>query len=149
MKDTTWDVRARTNGDGSSTVYARKHTFQVGAPLHFDTEYEHVTAVEYLLGAMGADLVGGLKLLARRQGLQVDDIEVTLSAKLNNPLTYLGVIGEEGHPGLNRVTATIYVNSVESEERLRLAWEETLKRSPLVNTLRPVVDLDLTLKVVL
>ena len=149
MEETKWTVRVGTGGDGPSTVYVRRSQFDVGDPLHFDPEYEHVTAIEYLLGAIGGDLVGGLKRLLRRQGLQVDDVEAVLTGKLNNPLTYLGVIGEEGHPGVDRVAATVYVSSAESEERIRQAWEEALKRSPLVNTLRSAVRLDLTLQMVL
>lgn len=148
MEETRWTVRVRGDSTSQSTIYARKGQFQAGDPLHFDPEYEHVTALEYLLGAIGADLVGGLKVLARRQRLQVDDVEAVVSGRLNNALTYLGVVGEDGHPGLEQVSVTVYASSLEPEERIHHAWEEMLKRSPIVNTLRPTVRLDLDLKVV-
>ena len=149
MDEHRWTLRVRAADQGPSTVYARHDQFQVGAPLSFDPEYPHVTALEHLLAALGADLVGGLQATARRQRLQISNIEAVVSGKLNNPLTYLGVVGEEGHPGLEQVTVTVYVNSLEPEERVRQAWEEMLKRSPLVHTLKSVVKLDLAVKLVI
>ncbi len=103
MDETKWTLRVRGAGKGPSTVYVRHSQFQAGDPLSFDPEYDYVTALEYLLGAIGADLVGGLQVIARRQRVQVNDIEAVVSGKLNNPLTYLGVVGEEGHPGLEHM----------------------------------------------
>ncbi|MSQ32833.1 MAG: OsmC family peroxiredoxin [Dehalococcoidia bacterium] len=149
MEETRWTLRVRAGSKGPSTIYVRRRQFQAGEPLHFDPEYAHATAVEYLLAAIGADLVGGLQVIARRQSLQMNQVEAVVSGKLNNPLTYLGVVGEEGHPGLEQVAVTVYVSSAESEARIRQAWDEMLKRSPLVNTLKPTVRLDLTVKLVI
>jgi len=148
MQETSWTVRVLAGSNkGPSTVYARKGQFQAGDPLHFDPEYEHITALEYLLGAIGADLVGGLKVLARRRHLQIDNVEAVVSGRLHNPLTYLGVVGEEGRPALERVVATVYVASPEPQDQLRHAWGEALTRSPIVNTLRSSIALDLELQV--
>ena len=149
MDETRWTVRVRAAGKGPNEIYVRQHRFQAGEPLHFDAKYEHTTALEHLLGAIGADLVGGLQVVARRRRLQVNDVEATVSGKLNNPLTYLGVVGEVGHPGLEQVAATVFVSTQESEERVRHAWEEMLRRSPIVHTLSPAVKLDLDMRLVI
>ena len=149
MDETRWTIRVRTAGKDLNTIYVRQHRLQVGQPLHFDDKYEHSTALEYLLGALGADLVGGLQVIAGRRRLQVNDVEAVVSGKLNNPLTYLGVVGEKGHPGLEQVNVTVFVSSPEPEETVLLAWEEMLRRSPIVNTLKSSVQLDLDVKLVL
>lgn len=127
----------------------RKHQFTVGVPLQFDPEYPHITALEYALGALAADIVGGLQVISHRRRLKLDNVEAVLSGELNNPLTYLGVVGETGHPGLERVNVTVYVSSTGSEEEIGLIWEEMLQKSPLVNTLKRAVKLDLVMKVVI
>ena len=146
MDETRWTLRVRAADKGANSIYVRQHRLQAGEPLHFDERYEHPTALEYLLSAIGSDLVGGLQVIARKQRLPVNDIEAVVSGKLNNPLTYLGVVGEVGHPGLEQVSATVFVSSPESEARVRRAWNEMLKRSPIVHTLKPTVELDLEMK---
>jgi len=149
MYETRWTLRVRASGKDLNTIYVRQHRFEAGQPLHFDEEYEYTTALEYLLAAIGADLVGGLQVIAEKRRLQLNDVEAVVSGKLNNPLTYLGVVGEEGHPGLEQVDVTVFVSSAEPEEKVRQAWEEMLRRSPIVHTLKSAVRLDLDIKFVL
>ena len=104
-----WGVRVRAIAAGGTTAYARSHAFEVGAALPFDVEGSRVTALEYLLGALGGDLIGGFRTLARQRRLAIDEIEATVDATLDNPLTHLGVVGEEGHPGLERVAIRVHV----------------------------------------
>ena len=147
MEEIRWNVRIRGSGKDPATVYVRRHQFEVGAPVQFDDRYDHVTALEYVLGALGADITNGLQSLARRQRIQIDAIEATVSGELNNALTYLDVVGEKGHPGLEVVSIKVYVSSDEPQEEVRRVWEETLKKSPLVRTLQSTVKLNLCLTV--
>lgn len=145
--EASWDLRVRGEGDHRATVYTRSHQFTVGEPLSFDREYEHLTALEQALGALGADAVNGLTVVADRERVEIDDVEATLHAELDNPLTYLGVVGEEGDPGLERVAIKLYVSSPAPEEAVRDVWEEARRRSPLMNTFRASVDLETTLRI--
>jgi hypothetical protein len=71
----------------------------VGRPLDFDSESDAVSAVEYLLGALGADLLNGLRV-ARRRRVHLDRVEATVEGRLGNPLVHLAVVGGEGSPEL-------------------------------------------------
>ena len=138
-----------TSGDRHrAVVHVRRHRFTVGKPVDFDAEADSISAVEYLLGALGADLVNGLLAVARRRRVSVDQVEATVEGRLDNPLTHLAVVGEEGHPGLTHALVKLYVSSPDPEEKVRDAWQETLERSPLVRTLRDSVNLEMTLQVV-
>src|SRR5262245_41579159 len=99
----TWTLRVASGGGPSAKVYARRHTFEVGAPVSFDRDYGQVSALEHLLGAVGADLVNGFVALARRKRLEVDRVEARVEGRLGNPLVALGVVGERGDPGLERI----------------------------------------------
>ncbi len=149
MDNIAWNLRVRGPGKDQAIVYVRRHQFEVGAPVYFDEQYERITALEYVLGALGADIVNGLRSHADKQRVQIDGIEATVSGELNNALTYLDVVGEEGHPGLEKSSIKVFVSSDEPEEEVRRVWEEMLEKSPLVRTFRPVVDLDLSIKVVI
>jgi hypothetical protein len=145
----TWTLRVSTTRQDCASVFVRTHQFDVGAPVHFDVEYNAISALEYVLGAIGADIVNGLQALARKQRLELDHVEAVVQGELNNPLTYLGVIGEDGHPGLEKVSVKVYVASLEAEEELQRVWQEMLARSPLVRTFQAAIHFELHMQVVI
>jgi uncharacterized OsmC-like protein len=107
-----------------------------------------VSPVEYLLGALGADLVSGLRIAAKRRRVHLDRTEAAVEGRLDNPLVHLAVVGETGHPGLASARVKVYASSFDPEDTVRQAWAEALERSPLVRTLRNAVELSLELEVV-
>jgi hypothetical protein len=143
MEKHRWHVRVLSSAGGRAVAYARRRHFEIGAPVQFDEEYDAITALEYVLGAIGADLVNGLQALAAKRRIPVDEIEAAVSAQLNNPLMYLGVIGEQGHPGIEKIAIRVYVNSPADEAEVRLLWDEVLIRSPLVWTFGKSLQLEL------
>lgn len=147
MTTVHFTARVTSRPDGKADVHVRKCSFQVGTPLSFDIAYDGVTAVEQALGAFGADLVNGLMARAKKRRVEIDSAEATVEAKLNNPLAYLDVVGEEGHTGIESITARVYVSSFAPQAEIEMVWAEMLERSPLVNTLRQAVKLDLSFKV--
>lgn len=142
----TWHVRLASTAAGEATAYLRQHRLTVGVPVHFDSQYGHVTALELFLAAIGAELTAGLTDLARRQRLIFDSVEAVISGQLHNPLVYLGVKGEEGHPGLAQITAKVYVSTPEPEQAVHGVWQRFIERAPLTQTLRQAVELDVSLK---
>jgi uncharacterized OsmC-like protein len=133
--------------DGSATAFVRKHRFVVGSPVTFDEQDPRVSALEYVLGAFGAELVTGLLEAARARHIEVDHAEALVRAELDDELAAVGVVGATGHPGLARLKVKVYASSVAEEETLRALWKQTLERSPLVRTLERVVRLELVLEV--
>lgn len=142
-------VRVRSSGAsaGAATAYARVHSFEVGSALPFDPDEGRVTALEYVLGALGADLVGGFRALARKRRLAIDEVEATVDATLENALTHLGVVGESGHPGLLRVVIRVHVATLEPEDAVRAVFDVALERSPLLHTIVKAAKVEVTMTV--
>ena len=149
MERYTWTLRVSTACKDRATVFVRQHQFPVGAPVQFDAAYDAITALEYVLGAIGADVVNGFRALARKRRVEVDHVEAVIQGELNNPLTYLGVVGESGHPGLEQVSVKVYVASLAAEAEIQRVWQEMLDKSPLVRTFQPAIRFELSLQVVL
>ena len=147
--DTRWTLRVTAVQPFSSRVHARKHSFAAGAPLSFDAEYGEITALEYLFGAVGAELVGGLQAIARRRRVAIEDIEVVIHGSLHDPMVYLRAVGAAGDASIRAIEARVYISSFDDEARVRAVWKEVLEISPIVNTLTKVVKLDLTYQQVL
>ena len=142
-----WSVRVRATGRDRGTAYARRHRFEIGAPVHFDEAADTISAVEYTLGALAADLVNGFAAMARRRRLPVDAVEAVVTGELNNPLTVLAVVGEAGHPGIERVNVKVYVTTDASADDVQQVWSDALELSPLARTLRAAVDLQVELRI--
>jgi hypothetical protein len=149
MERSTWTLRVSAAEKDRATVFARTHQYSVGAPMQFDAAYDAITALEYVLGAIGADVVNGLQMVARKRRIAVDQVEAVVEGELNNPLTYLGVVGESGHPGLERVRVKVYVASLATAAEIQPVWQEMLDKSPLVRTFQPAIRFELSLQVVL
>jgi len=141
-----WTVRVRTEAKRTVTVHARNHVFSIGNPLSFSVTDDQPCALELMLGAFAADLTATFRFLASSQHIQLDAVEFSASCTLNNPLMYVGVIGESGHPGIDRIEGTLYVAADADEDALADLWVETLRRSPLYNTLHGAVELSLRLQ---
>jgi hypothetical protein len=144
----TWTARLRWSDDRHATAYARNHTFPIGQPVSFHTTDAHPSAVEYLLGALGGDLLSGFARAAARRAVPLDALEASVSGRLNNPLIALGVIGETGHPGFEEIAATLYVSAEADEPTLQGIWQATLAASPLVHTLQRCLALHLEIKII-
>ena len=144
-----WSVRVSARDRQGAAVYVRKNRFDVGVPLTFDVDDERTSAFEYLLGAVGADLVAGMKELCHRRRLEVDSVEALVQGELDNALAHLDVVGEEGHPGLASLAIKIFVETLEEEEDIRKVWDEMLARSPLYATFSSIARFDLELQIVM
>ena len=115
--------------------------------MSFDSEYPAATALEYAIGALGADLAVGLRTACRRGRVPVDDVEVLVTAELGNPLMHIGVVGESGNPGIERVVAKVFVRGEALEDDVRDLWSQVVERSPLARTLAQVLELELRVEV--
>jgi hypothetical protein len=121
-----------------------RRQFAIGRPLEFDEASPHVAAIEYALGAVGGEVVNGLRTFAARRRLAIDAIEAVVTGELENGTTYLEVIGEEGEPRLARIHVKVFVASGE-RAAIGALFELVLQRLPLVGTLRGAVDLKVEL----
>ena len=148
MTDYTWTVRVERVGENEAKAYSRNHAFVIGEQASFRETDPQPSAVEYLLGALGGDLVRGFQVQAVRRRVAVDALELMLSGRLNNPLAHLGVVGEAGHPGLESIRGTLYVSADADPSALEEMWQAALDRSPLFNTLRRCVAVSVELRVV-
>lgn len=139
----TWTLRVATAGDRTARVTTRQQQFTVTRPVSFDVELAGVTALEYALGAIGAELVTGLQELARRRRLVLDNLEAVVVGELNHPLAYLEVVGEARDPSIGRVRVKVYLTSPEPETAIDELVHDALEVLPLARTFSALVQFDL------
>ncbi|MDA1189100.1 MAG: OsmC family protein [Chloroflexi bacterium] len=144
MEGFKWKVRVTgSSGKEGAVVHVRQHRFESGSAASFDVEHPEVSAVEYALGAVGADVVAMLRAVCRERRIALDAVEATVSGELGSAETYLNVVDAKGSPGLARAEVTVFVSTMAAEPEVREAWAEALRRSPLANTLGGILNLEL------
>ena len=148
MTEYEFPVRVQRTASRVPRAYGRAQSFDIGSQASLREVDDAPSAVEYVLGALGGDLVCGLERAAEGQGVSLHAIEITLNGRLDNILTHLGVIGEQGHPGLAGIDGTAYIGSDADESEIHRAWQRTLDRSPLYQTFTRCAAVTIAVKVV-
>jgi hypothetical protein len=144
MTAITISLRVTAPEPAFARVSVGRRQFSIGRPVEFDDASAQVSALEYALGAVGGEIVNGLREFARRRRLAIDAIEALVTGELQDGLAYLEVIGETGRPRIGRVGVKVFVASVD-HAATRALFDEMLERLPLVSTLRDVVNLEIEL----
>jgi TusA-related sulfurtransferase/uncharacterized OsmC-like protein len=135
-----WRARVRGGAGMEAEVFVRNHSFVAGQPASFDTADAHISAVEYLIGSLGACLAVGFQWRASQRGIAIHKLELTLQARSEDILVYLG-LKDEGNPGLTGIRAVCYVDSDASAETLESLLAETIRRSPVTQTFQHPVSI--------
>src|ERR671920_833966 len=111
MHAITMSLRVTATTRASARVSAGRRQFSIGRPVEFDEASTHVSALEYAIGAVGGEIVNGLREFARRRRIEIDAIEALVSADLDHALSYLEVVGENERPRLARVAVKVFVSA--------------------------------------
>ena len=64
-------LRVTAPGPADARVSVGRRQFSIGRPVEFDDASPHVAALEYALGAVGGEVVNGLRQFARRRRLAI------------------------------------------------------------------------------
>ena len=140
MDPIAFSLRVTAPDPDVARVSIGRRRFSIGRPLEFDEASPHVSAIEYALGAVGGEIVNGLRAFADRRRLPIDAVEAVVSGVLESGLTYLEVIGEQGQPKIARIHVKVFV-SARDADGTRALFEHMLDRLPLVCTLRTAMAL--------
>ena len=144
MDAITISLRVTAPDRDIARVSVGRRQFSVGRPLEFDEMSPRVAAIECALGAVGGEVINGLRAFAERKRLGIDAVEAVVIGELEHGLSYLEVIGEQGQPKIARIHVKVFVAS-ENPAAIGVLFERMLDRLPLVCTLRPAVTLTIDL----
>jgi hypothetical protein len=78
--------------------------------------------------------------------MQVDDVEITVRARLHDVLAHLGLA--DGDPALESVVIKVFASTLDDEILVRKVWAEVWRRSPVAMTLAKAARLDAQLNIV-
>lgn len=142
-----WSVRVQSGNQLTAKVHTRNHTFVAGQPADFSSKVDAPSAIDYLLASLGSCLTVGYKALSSKRNVVIDHAELSLKGSLDNILYHME-IEEVGSPKISKIVGTFYVSSPSEEDLVEEIWKETLKRSPIYQTLINTIEIDIKLAIV-
>ena len=145
-RDYAWRLRTRSSEALKSTVYCRNFSFAVGQPASFEEKDKYPSAIEYLLGALSGSLCTAFATACSQKQLKVDDIELSVQARITNILSHLGI--EDGDPSLEVVDITCYASTFEEPAVVKGVWEEVMDKCPVTRTLKKGVTINSKLNII-
>lgn len=142
-----WTVRVQDEDGLKAKIHSRNHTFFAGQPADFSPKVDAPSAIDYLLASLASCLSVGFKSNASRNNVTIDAMELTLKGQLHNVLYHMG-INEDKNPALKEINGTFYVTSPNEEHEIEQVWKTTVDRSPIYQTLKNSVQLNIKLSIV-
>ena len=139
-------VRGMMSDGGPVRMVTRNLSLSAEGQTSEAPRADHPSALDLMVAALVADLLAGLRRQAAGAGVTLHDAELSVSARLDNPLVALGVVGESGTAALRSIRGSLYVSSDAGAEALGALWERALERAPIHATLRRCADLRIELK---
>jgi hypothetical protein len=137
-------VRTTVKPGTETTIFARSASTSLGKSWSFDIAEPHLTGAETLAGLVANDVLSLFMTLAKKARVTIDEVEATTKLQLLEPLAHLGVIGSSGEPRYDCFQVRAFIGTSASQSTVQALWDETLRRAPLINTLRHSAQLDLS-----
>jgi uncharacterized OsmC-like protein len=127
-----WRSRVIWQGGFKAKALTRTHTVEFDEPAGLDTQDTAASAHEHLLSAMGACMTVGFILNATRQGISVQNLEISIEGNFDNILKWADL--DEGNPGYGAITAKLFVQADADEDVLREIWTKAVDGSPVTQS---------------
>lgn len=138
-------LRVTATDPDMTRVAVRRQQFSVGRPVEFDGDSERIAALEYALGAVAGEVVGGLRMFASRRRLPIDQVEAVITGVVEHELALLEVVGEDGEPTIAGIHLKVFITT-RDEPGVRRLWTDLMDRLPLLCTMKRAVPIHVELQ---
>jgi hypothetical protein len=137
------NFRGTSNDLSSVKIFTNQNSFQVEKQISFDSEYKPVSSLEYFAGSVLSSIL--LAFLEQGRSM-IEEIEGVLSLSLENPLSMVGVKGYDEEPFIRKITVTVFLYVELEDDDFDDFCFGALKHSPIYNTLKRSMDLEVIFK---
>jgi hypothetical protein len=134
--------RGTSNDLSSVKIYTNKSNFQIEKQISFDSEYKEISSIEYFAGSILSSILLTLLEQSKKKGSIIEEIEGVLKLSLENPLSLVGVKGYNEEPIIRKITVTVFLFVDLDDNDFDDFCFTLLKKSPIYNTLKRSMQLD-------
>jgi 6-phosphogluconate dehydrogenase (decarboxylating) len=140
------NFRGTSNDLSSVKIFTNKNSFQIEKQISFDSEYEQISSLEYFAGSVLSSILLTLLEQSKKTSSMIEEIEGVLNLSLENPLSMIGVKGYEEEPFIRKITVTVFLFVDLEDDDFDDFCFSALQNSPIYNTLKRSMELEVTFK---
>ncbi len=140
------NFRGTSNDLSSVKVFTNKNSFQIEKQISFDSEYNQISSLEYFAGSVLSSIILTLLEQSKKRGSIIEEIEGVLNLSLENPLSLVGVRGYDEEPFIRKITVTVFLFADLEDNEFDDFCFRALKNSPIYNTLKRSMELEVIFK---
>lgn len=122
------------------------HSYWVNEELSFDSANTKMTGIDHFIGGVASSIVLAIMRFDQQHDQQIDQVEARLVFDVRNPLTYIGVVGCDEAPSIDRIHMVIYAVSLAETKTVEDIVDQALHRCVVFQTLRRAVHFDVRVK---
>lgn len=138
--------RGTSNDLASVKIYTNKNSFQIEKQISFDSDYQPISSLEYFAGSVLSSILLSLLEQSTKRGSIIEEIEGVLNLSLENPLSLLGVKGYEEEPSISQMTVNVFLYADLEDKAFDDFCLGALANSPIYNTLKRAMKLEVLFK---
>jgi hypothetical protein len=138
--------RGTSNDLSSAKIFTNKNSFQIEKQISFDSEYNQISSLEYFAGSVLSSIILTLLEQSKKKGSIIEEIEGVLNLSLENPLSLVGVRGYDEEPFIRKITVTVFLFADLEDNDFDDFCFRALKISPIYNTLKRSMELEVIFK---
>ncbi|WP_244889010.1 OsmC family protein [Neobacillus drentensis] len=140
------NFRGTSNDLSSVKIFTSKSSFQIEKQISFDLENKQITSLEYFAGSVLSSIILTLLEQSKKRGSIIEEIEGVLNLSLENPLSLVGVKGYDEEPFIRNITVTVFLFVDLEDNDFDEFTFNALKNSPIYNTLKRSMGLEIIFK---
>ena len=140
------NFRGTSNDLSSVKIYTNKNSFQIDKQISFDSAYKPINSLEYFAGSVLSSILLALLEHSKKRGSIIEEIEGVLNLSLENPLSLIGVKGYDEEPFISKMAVTVFLYVDLEGEAFDDFCRGALAKSPIYNTLKISMELEVTFK---
>lgn len=140
------NFRGISNDLTSVKIFTNKNSFQIEKQISFDTEYKPISSLEYFAGSVLSSILLTLLEQSKKRGTMIEEMEGVLNLTLENPLSLVGVKGYNEEPFIRKITVTVFLFVDLEDNDFDDFCFRALKNSPIYNTLKRSMELEVKFK---
>jgi hypothetical protein len=138
--------RGTSNDLSSVKIFTNKNSFQIEKQISFDSEYNQISSLEYFAGSVLSSIILTLLEQSKKRDSIIEEIEGVLNLSLENPLSLVGVRGYDEEPFIRKITLTVFLFADLEDNDFDDFCFRALKNSPIYNTLKRSMELEVIFK---
>lgn len=131
------------------SVYTQNDSLEICSEFDFDTESDAKNSINYFVSSIAAGFLHSISRIAKKNNIDIEELETKVNVILENPLSYLLVKGYDDEPKIAKISLDIYLYSYEDEELVLNLCKQALEKNILYQSIKNSIEIELRFQLIL